>query len=222
MGILKTAAAFAILMAVAVPSLAADVKTTKSHGLSLAGPLKYGPDFKHLDYVNPDAPKGGNIKLSAMGGFDNLNPYISKGQSASGLGLTFETLLTQSLDDPSAEYGLVAESVEVAEDLSFAIFNMRPEARFHDGSSITADDVIFSLAAVKEQGTPLFRYYYADVEKAEKLADHRVKFHFSGPPNRELPQIVGQLLPLLSKNISKPTISKKQHFPRSWALVLIR
>lgn len=199
MGILKTAAAFAILMAVAVPSLAADVKTTKSHGLSLAGPLKYGPDFKHLDYVNPDAPKGGNIKLSAMGGFDNLNPYISKGQSASGLGLTFETLLTQSLDDPSAEYGLVAESVEVAEDLSFAIFNMRPEARFHDGSSITADDVIFSLAAVKEQGTPLFRYYYADVEKAEKLADHRVKFHFSGPPNRELPQIVGQLLPLLSK-----------------------
>ncbi|USG61736.1 extracellular solute-binding protein [Sneathiella marina] len=199
MGILKTAAAFAILMAVAVPSFAADVKTTKSHGLSLAGPLKYGPDFTHLDYANPEAPKGGNIKLSAMGGFDNLNPYISKGQSANGLGLTFETLLTQSLDDPSAEYGLVAESVEVAEDLSFAIFNMRPEARFHDGSPITADDVIFSLAAVKEKGTPLFRYYYADVEKAEKLADHRVKFHFSGPPNRELPQIVGQLLPLLSK-----------------------
>jgi len=199
MGILKTAAAFAILMVVAVPSLAAEVKTTKSHGLSLAGPLKYGPDFTHLDFVNPNAPKGGNVKLSALGGFDNLNPYISKGQSANGLGLTFETLLTQSMDDPSAEYGLVAESVEVAEDLSFAIFNMRPEARFHDGSVITADDVIFSLTAVKEQGTPLFRYYYADVEKAEKLADHRVKFHFSGPPNRELPQIVGQLLPLLSK-----------------------
>lgn len=199
MGILKSAAVFAFLMTVAAPGLATDIKTTKSHGLSLAGPLKYGPDFKHLDYVNPNAPKGGNIKLSAMGGFDNLNPYISKGQSANGLGLTFETLLTQSMDDPSAEYGLVAESVEVAEDLSFAIFNMRPEARFHDGSPITADDVIFSLTAVKEQGTPLFRYYYADVEKAEKLTDHRVKFHFSGPPNRELPQIVGQLLPLLSK-----------------------
>ncbi|MEH6544827.1 MAG: extracellular solute-binding protein [Sneathiella sp.] len=199
MGILKSAAVFAFLMTVATPGLATDIKTTKSHGLSLAGPLKYGSDFKHLDYANPDAPKGGNIKLSAMGGFDNLNPYISKGQSANGLGLTFETLLTQSMDDPSAEYGLVAESVEVAEDLSFAIFNMRPEARFHDGSPITADDVIFSLTAVKEQGTPLFRYYYADVEKAEKLTDHRVKFHFSGPPNRELPQIVGQLLPLLSK-----------------------
>lgn len=199
MGILKSATAFVFLLAVATPTLAADVKTTKSHGLSLAGPLKYGPDFTHLEYANPDAPKGGDVKLSALGGFDNLNPYISKGQAANGLGLTFETLLTQSMDDPSAEYGLVAESVEVAEDLSFAIFNMRPEARFHDGTPITADDVIFSLAAVKEKGTPLFRYYYADVEKAEKLSDHRIKFHFSGPPNRELPQIVGQLLPLLSK-----------------------
>ena len=203
MGYLKSAATVLVLMiapiVVTSPTLADDVKTVKSHGLSLAGPLKYGPDFKHLEYVNPDAPKGGNLKLSALGGFDNLNPYISRGQSANGLGLTFETLMAQPSDDASAEYGLIAESVEVAEDLSFAIFNMRPEAKFHDGTPITADDVIFSLAAVKEEGTPLFRYYYADVESAEKLDDHRVKFHFSGPPNRELPQIVGQLLPMLSK-----------------------
>ncbi|PHQ67357.1 MAG: hypothetical protein COB93_11160 [Sneathiella sp.] len=203
MGYLKFAAAALVMMAAQIadtsPALADAVKTTKSHGLSLAGPLKYGPDFTHLNYANPDAPKGGDVKLSAMGGFDNLNPYISRGQSANGLGLTFETLMTQPSDDPSSEYGLVAETVEVADDLSFAIFNMRPEARFHDGTPITADDVIFSLTTVKEEGTPLFRYYYADVERAEKLDDHRVKFHFSGPPNRELPQIVGQLLPMLSK-----------------------
>ncbi|MEX0582573.1 MAG: extracellular solute-binding protein [Sneathiella sp.] len=199
MGFVKSTVAAILLISLPLSAGADEVKTVKSHGLSLAGPLKYGPDFTHLDYVNPDAPKGGDVKLSAVGGFDNLNPYISRGQAANGLGLTFETLLTQSYDDPSAEYGLVAESVEVAEDLSFAIFNMRPEARFHDGSPITADDVIFSLDAVKESGTPLFRYYYADVESAEKLDDHRIKFNFSGPPNRELPQIVGQLLPILSK-----------------------
>lgn len=199
MGFLRSAVTAILLLSLPLPVAAEEVKTTKSHGLSLAGPLKYGPDFTHLDYVNPNAPKGGDVKLSAVGGFDNLNPFISRGQSANGLGLTFETLLTQSYDDPSAEYGLVAESIEVAEDLSFAIFNLRPEARFHDGTPITADDLIFSLAEVKEKGTPLFRYYYADVESAEKLGDHRIKFNFSGPPNRELPQIVGQLLPVLSK-----------------------
>lgn len=180
------------------PAMAAEVKVTKSHGLSLAGPLKYGPDFTHVDYANPDAPKGGRLKLSAMGGFDTLNPYIPKGQAANGLGLGFETLMTSSMDDQNAEYGLIAESVEVPDDLSWVIYNLRPEARFHDGTPITADDVIFSLNVLTKSGRPLYRYYYANVEKVEKLADHRVKFHFSGPPNRELPQIVGQL-PVLSK-----------------------
>lgn len=180
-------------------SFADGIKTVRSHGLSLAGPLKYGPDFTHLDYVNPDAPKGGEIRLSALGGFDNLNPYISKGNGASGLGFTFETLMTQPSDSPSAEYGLVASSVDVAEDLSFAIYNLRPEARFHDGSPITAEDLVFSLKMVKEKGRPLFRYYYSNVDAAIPLDGHRIKFTFSGPPNRELPQIVGQLLPILSK-----------------------
>ncbi len=199
MGFLKTAATAILLLGLSFPATAEDVKTIKSHGLSLAGPLKYGPDYTHLEYANPDAPKGGSIRLSAEGGFDNLNPYIARGQSASGVGLTFETLMSQSYDDPSAEYGLIAESVEVAEDLSFAIFNLRPEARFHDGSPITPEDLIFSLDAVKEMGAPLFRYYYANVQSAEKIGEHRIKFIFSGPPNRELPQIVGQLLPVLSK-----------------------
>ncbi len=200
MGILKASAiALVAFGCTASLSFADTVKTVKSHGLSLAGPLKYGPDFKHLDYVNPDAPKGGTLRLSAIGGFDNLNPYISRGNSARGLGLTFLTLMAQPGDDPSTEYGLVAKTVEVAEDLSFAIFNMHPEARFHDGTPITSEDLIFSLQKVKEKGTPLFRYYYANVAEAVALSPSRIKFNFSGPPNRELPQIVGQLLPILSK-----------------------
>ncbi|TNE36425.1 MAG: ABC transporter substrate-binding protein, partial [Alphaproteobacteria bacterium] len=162
MGILRTATLALCLIGLIALAAAADVETVKSHGLSLAGPLKYGPDFKHLDYVNPDAPKGGDLRLATIGGFDNLNPYIPKGQSATGLSLTFETLMTESSDDPSAEYGLVAQSVEVAKDLSFAIYNLRPEAKFNDGSPITADDIIYSLSAVKTKGSPLFRYYYAN------------------------------------------------------------
>ncbi len=191
--------ALAVLMLSTLPASANDIKTVKSHGLSLAGPLKYEADFKHLDYVNPDAPKGGHIKLAALGSFDNLNPFISKGNSASGLGLTFDTLLTQPADSPSAEYGLIAQSIEVAEDLSFAIFNLRPEARFHDGSPITPEDLVFSLKMAKEKGRPLYRYYYANVEQAIPMGPHKIKFTFTGPPNRELPQIVGQLLPVLSK-----------------------
>lgn len=200
MGLLKTSAiALFALGCASSLSFAETIKTVKSHGLSLAGPLKYGPDFKHLDYANPEAPKGGALRLSSIGGFDNLNPYISKGQPASGLALTFQTLMAQSNDDPSAEYGLVAETVEVAEDLSFAIFNLNPKARFHDGTPITSKDLIFSLKMVQTKGRPLFRYYYADVKEAIALSPNRIQFNFSGPPNRELPQIVGQLLPILSK-----------------------
>ncbi|MBL4907108.1 MAG: ABC transporter substrate-binding protein [Sneathiella sp.] len=200
MGFFKASAIMCVALFSAAPiSSAGEIKTIKTHGLSLAGPLKYGPDFKHLEYVNPNAPKGGNLKLSARGGFDNLNPYISRGQAAIGLTLTFETLMAQSNDDPSAEYGVLAESVEVAEDLSFVIFNLHKTAKFHDGTPVTADDLIFSLKMVKEKGVPLFRYYYADVKDAVALTPNRIKFNFSGPPNRELPQIVGQLLPVLSK-----------------------
>ena len=177
----------------------AQQKTTVSHALSLIGKPKYDADFSHLDYTDPNAPKGGTVNLSAIGGFDSLNPYIVKGRSAVGIGLTFSSLMDQPSDDPSAEYGMVAESVEVPEDISWATFTLRADARFHDGSPITADDVIFSLEMVKAKGIPLFRYYYANVAKGEKLSARKVKFHFTGPRNRELPQIVGQLLPMLSK-----------------------
>ncbi len=169
-----------------------------SHALSLIGEPKYGPDFRHLDYANPDAPKGGRLRLSAIGGYDSLNPFIIKGVAARGIGLLYENLMTSPRDDISAEYGLIAESIEVPEDLSWVAFKLRPGARWHDGTPITADDVIFSFEILKEKGEPFYRFYYANVTKAEKLGPRQVRFTFSGPRNRELPQIMGQL-PVLPK-----------------------
>jgi microcin C transport system substrate-binding protein len=185
-----------LALTASVPAGAAEARV--SHGLSLLGEPKYGPDFEHLDYVNPAAPKGGGLRLYAIGGYDSLNPYIIKGVAASGLGLAFESLMTSSLDDVSSAYGLIAESVEVPDDLAWVAFNLRPQARWHDGTPITAEDVVFSFEVLKEKGRPFFRFYYANVAKAEALGAHKVRFTFSGPPNRELPHIMGQL-PVLSK-----------------------
>ena len=195
--------AAALLMAMTASGIppqarAAVTKPTVSHALTLLETLKYGADFKHLDYVNPKAPKGGTVHQYTLGTFDTFNPYIIKGNPAVGLGLLFERLMTSPGDEISAEYGLIAESIEVPEDLSYAIFNLRREARFHDGKPITADDVIFSFEILKAKGAPFYRFYYANIAKALKLGLHRVKFEFTGPPNRELPQITGQL-PILSK-----------------------
>lgn len=169
-----------------------------SHGLTLVGKLKYPPGFRHLDYVNPDAPKGGTLRQHSIGTFDSLNPFTIKGTPAAGVGLVHETLMASAPDEISAEYGAVAESVEVADDLSWVVYNLRPEARFHDGSPVTADDVIWSLEALKEEGRPHYGFYYKNVARAVRLGDHRVRFDLSGPPNRELPQITGQI-PVLSR-----------------------
>ncbi|WP_119301718.1 extracellular solute-binding protein [Dongia deserti] len=171
---------------------------TKVHALSLGDAPKYGPDFKHLDYVNPNAPKGGTITSGATGTFDSFNRFIIKGTPA-GLGGLFETLTTQTEDDALSEYGLIAESMEVAPDKSWIIYNLRPEARWHDGKPITADDVVFSFDTLMTKGHPQWRYYYADVAKAEKLGERRVKFQFKHGGNRELPVIMGQL-PILPKH----------------------
>jgi microcin C transport system substrate-binding protein len=176
---------------------AAEVKV--SHGLTLLENLKYPPDVKQLDYVNPNAPKGGTLRMHAVGSFDSFNPFIIKGDPADGSGIVVEELMTGVPDELSAEYGLIAKSVEVPDDLSYVTFELRPEARFHDGKPITADDVVFSFDILKEKGAPHYRFYYANVARAEKLGTHRVKFHFTGAPNRELPQITGQL-PVLPKH----------------------
>jgi len=115
---------------------------TKSHGLSLFGDLKYGPDFAHFDYVNPEAPKGGSVHYSAIGTFDTLNPFTLKGNAAAGLGLDTDTLMVGSPEEPASAYGLIAETVEVPADRTWVQFNLRKEAWFHDGTPITPADVI--------------------------------------------------------------------------------
>jgi microcin C transport system substrate-binding protein len=169
-----------------------------SHGLTLLGDLKYIKGFKNLDYVNPNAPKGGTLRRFTIGSFDTFNPYIIKGTPVTGIGQVYETLMKSPIDEISAGYGLIAESVEVANDLSFATFNLRPEARFHNGTPVTADDVIWSFYTLKKDGAPFYRFYYKNIVRAVKMSEHRVKFEFSGPANRELPHITGQL-PVMSK-----------------------
>ena len=168
------------------------------HGIALHGQPKYGPDFTHFDYVNPNAPKGGEARFAAIGSFDTFNPFNIKGQPAAGIGQLFESLLSGSADEPFSEYGLIAESVEVPEDRGSATFVIRPQAKFHDGSPITAADVLFSFETLKSKGSPFFRFYYANVVKAEKLGERQVKFTFAPGENHELPLIMGQM-PVLSK-----------------------
>ncbi|MDG4551609.1 MAG: extracellular solute-binding protein [Candidatus Contendobacter sp.] len=168
------------------------------HGIALYGQPKYGPDFQHFAYVNANAPRGGEARFAAIGGFDTFNPFNIKGEAAAGIGQLFETLLTESKDEPFSAYGLIAESIEVPDDRGSVTFAIRPQARFHDGAPITADDVLFSFETLKAKGSPFFRLYYANVAKAEKLGERRVKFTFAPGENRELPLIMGQM-PVLSK-----------------------
>lgn len=195
---LATAVLAAAVMLSGIGSQALAQKVTVSQGLTLLDKLKYQPGFKHLDYVNPDAPKGGTVRLYSIGSFDTFNPFTIKGVPAAGIGLIYETLMTSPDDDISSEYGLIAKSVEVPDDLSYVIYNLRPEARFNDGTPITADDVIYSLDLLRTKGAPIYRFYYKNIAKVEKLSPHKVKFSFSGPKNRELPHITGQI-PVLSK-----------------------
>ncbi len=170
-----------------------------AHGISVFGDLKYPPDFDHFDYANPDAPKGGVFRDAAIGSFDSLNPFILKGKPASGVQGIYDTLMESSADEPLSKYGLIAESVELAPDKGSVTFTLRPEAKFHDGHPITADDVVFSFDTLTKHGHPFYRTYYHDVLKAEALDEHTVRFTFATTANRELPLIVGEL-PVLPKH----------------------
>lgn len=169
------------------------------HGIALHGDLKYGPDFRHFDYVNPDAPKGGTVRLSALGTFDNLNPFILRGVSPAGIGQVFDTLTVQSSDEPFSEYGLIAGDIRVGEGNQWVQFTLRPEARFHDGEPITVQDVIWTFETLKQDGHPTYRVYYEDVTRAEQVGERQVRFHFRGDNNAELPMIVGQM-PVLPRH----------------------
>jgi microcin C transport system substrate-binding protein len=167
------------------------------HGLSLFGDLKYPAGFKHLDYVNADAPKGGAVREAALGTFDNFNTVIGgvKGSLASGVDLIYDTLLVPALDEVSTEYGLLAEAVSYPDNFSSASYRLRAEAKWHDGERVTPEDVIFSFNAYKKY-SPQLASYYRHVVKIEKTGERDVTFTFDTSGNRELPQILGQIVVL--------------------------
>jgi microcin C transport system substrate-binding protein len=183
-----------LLLASVLPASAGE----RVHALAMNDSPKYGPDFTHFDYADPDALKGGQIHLAAIGTFDSFNPFIVKGNSADGLGLIFDTLTVQSLDEPFTEYGLLAESMEMAPDRSSMTFYLRENARFHDGSPVTAADAAFTFRVLVEQGNPHYAQYYAEVERVEVAGPRVVTFHFKPDASQELPLILGQL-PVLSE-----------------------
>lgn len=193
-GMLKTLTATALTVAAAFTNNAASAGDagTCHHAVSLVGAPKMAADFKHFDWVNPDAPKGGTLRQYADGTFDTLNPFSDKGVKAAGLGMIYDSLMAASSDEPSTEYGLIAECVTYPDDFSSATFKLRPAAKFHDGKPVTAEDVIFTFDQLKKVN-PFYAFYYKNVVKAEKTGDHAVTFTFDSKGNRELPMIVGEL-----------------------------
>lgn len=185
-------------MALAAPlSFAAE----RTHGISAFGDLKYPPDFSNFEYVNPDAPKGGKLSQIGTAGlttFDSFNGFILKGDAAQGLGLLFDSLMVRAFDEPDAVYGLLAKDAEVADDRSSVTFYLRPEAKFSDGTPVTADDVVFSFETLKTKGHPQFGFALKDVVNVEALDSATVKYTFTGDLTRDLPMEVAQL-PVLSK-----------------------
>mgnify|MGYP002759799694 CR=1 FL=1 len=178
-----------LLGGMSLPGLAAP-----QHAVTLYNEApKYPADFKHFDYVNPDAPKGGTFRENGFGSFDSLNPFISKGVPADNIDLVYDTLARASLDEPFTEYGLLARQIEKAPDNSWVRFYLRPEARFQDGQPVRAEDVVFTFNTLMKSGAPLFRGYYADVAEVVAEDPLKVLFKFKHNNNRELPLILGQI-----------------------------
>jgi len=186
-----------ILIAAFVASGIAAVQAQEGewrHATALSGEPKYPAGFAHYDYVNPDASKGGLVRLASEGGFDTFNPILPQGNPAAGVAYLHETLMSSSLDELniSAEYGLLAEAMKYPPDYSSVTFRLNPAARWHDGEKLTAEDVVWSFDRLVELN-PSQRFYYSHVAKAEVTGENEVIFTFDGPGNRELPHIMGQL-----------------------------
>ena len=194
------AASGATLVTAPLVARAQSEAEVESHGLSSFGDLKYPADFKHFDYVNPAAPKGGVFasQISSTGGnqnfetFNTLNIFVLKGDGAAGMDSTFDTLMVRAADEPDAVYGLVARSVIASPDRRLLRFRLRPEARFHDGSPLTAEDVVFSLKILKEKGHPRFSQLIRNVEAAE-VDGKDVIVRLAKDSSRDLPLIVAGL-----------------------------
>lgn len=187
---------FAICM---LPPLAKAETVMPKHAVAMHGEPKYKEGFTAFDYVNPEALKGGTLRQGAIGTFDTFNPFALNGIAPGGIGLTYDTLMVQSLDESFSLYGLVADKIEMPHDRSWVAFHINTSAKFSDGTPITADDVIFSFETLRDKGLSTYRYYYNDVETVEKTSESRVVFRFKkNISNRELPLILGEL-PILSK-----------------------
>jgi microcin C transport system substrate-binding protein len=165
----------------------------RTYGVSLLGAPSLPPDFKFFPFVNPDAPKGGDISLSAVGTFDSFNPFIVRGTPASDVFRVWDTLTKANADEAETEYGLLAQVIELPADGMGVAFELRPEAKFNDGSPVTAEDVAWTFETLREKGRPFYRQYYADVTSVTVEGPRRVVFHFKSALNRELPLILGQM-----------------------------
>jgi microcin C transport system substrate-binding protein len=161
-------------------------------GLSLMGKPALPPDFPNFPYVNPNAPKGGEVALSAVGTFDSFNPFIVRGTAATDTTRIWDTLLRTNPDEIEGAYGHLVQTIELAPDGRAVTFNLRPEARFHDGTPVTAEDVVWTFNTLREKGRPFYRQYYAEVETVTAEGPRRVTFRFKSA-NRELPLILGEM-----------------------------
>jgi len=185
-----------LLILFASPAMAEIIKTP---AIAMHGTPKYLENFEHLDYTNPDAPKGGTLKSAAIGTFDSLNPFIIKGTPAAGLAFLgqshlYDSLMEQSYDEAFSMYGLLAETIEYdSDDRSWVAFNLNPKAEWADGKPVTPDDIIWSFNNFMKHGSPFFKAYYGDVTKVKKTSDTRVKFTFKDDDNAELPLILSQM-----------------------------
>lgn len=193
------AATAAVLSAlIAVPAAAAP-----DHAIAMLGAPRYAANFTHFDYVNPEAPKGGTLRLHALGSFDSLNPYIVRGKKAAGIhhgsGMYFETLAARARDEPFTLYGLIAETIETPDDRSWVEFTLRPEAAFSDGTQITVADVIFSWEILKEKSLPNARATWSRIAEVTETGPRRVRFTFASDTDRELPLLVAGFMPIMSK-----------------------
>jgi microcin C transport system substrate-binding protein len=184
-----------MLLGLVAPAWAQTPTDMWSNSFTLEGEAKYGQDYANFDYVNVDAPKGGVVRMGALGGFDTFNPILPKGETAGGIGLLYETLLTPSLDEQNTYYGLLAEALKIAPDYGAVTFRMDPDARWNDGVPVTAEDVVWTFNKLIEVN-PDRQQYYVNIEKAEVTAPGEVTFTFNQTGNRELPLILGQLMVL--------------------------
>jgi len=189
-----------LVLLLAAPAIAADAPSAmRSHAFSTLGQPQLPPDFPYFPYVNPDAPKGGEVAVSAVGTFDNFNRFIVRGTPAEQIGRVYDTLLAPSADEPVTAYGHLAQTVEMPADRMWVAFELRPEAKFNDGTPVTAEDVAWTFQTLVKEGRPYYRQYYADVQDVVAENPRRVVFHLKSNQNRELPLILGEM-PILPEH----------------------